>query len=294
MRILSFLVLLFVVSSCSLRNKGTAEENSSDDFHAFVGAPRDQDEALRQLEQQLRERDDVIQQCMAEQGFEYSVPDPSDRLAPEPGFDLPVDKYAAEFGFGLSTVYSFGDSIFQESLDEEPISPFGDLSENEIDAFFKALNEPEGCAQEGDKSMEPDPEIAVLLPEVDEMFQRIKADPRIVVIEEDARRCVAENVDLAGSDIDGAVAKIQTDLAFIDERWVAFIDRSFEEVVGDDAFEALGPPMPTDELIAELNVLQEYERQLAVAVYECNEIDIDEYGEIEAEYQAEFLAEHQK
>lgn len=188
--------------------------------------------------EQEREAGRVTAECMAELGFEYTPPDPSETMSFGMPDDLPPGSQAwvEKYGFGIST-QMFPQSMVGDLVgmpDEGFMGPGGDfvdpnqeyvesLSEGERDAYFEALHgappdfppggpdadpeemeaamadwEPSGCQHLAymDGPHGPDSNVERFYQtfgdEMQTLWQRVEADPRVIDFTNEVGDCVAE------------------------------------------------------------------------------------------------------
>ena len=201
---------------------------------SFFGYGDDFDPALEQAryERQELEAQQLIRQCMAQQGWEYTpfVPDFGEEVFFGPGDDLSREEWVAQYGFGIST--TFTEQFDQDFSVEENLDPTDDpnfiyrdsLTPAEQIAYDRALYgsfdfdesdieygedgnpifpefEPSGCFDEaygelfggfGGEGGEIEVVYEELGPLYEELFQRIEADPRVVELKGAWSGCMGE------------------------------------------------------------------------------------------------------
>lgn len=240
------------------------------------------------------------------------------------GEDLSPEEYAAQQGFGISTrfdalleggieAFGFGDDApdaNQELLDS--------MSQSEADAWELALNgepperddqgrpiDPEtgevlqggagarqrgfnqgGCRGDAQSEVRGDfTALFELADEFEELEARIDADPRIAEINREWTDCMTD----AGYSYDDeaeARAEIQAEFRPLIRTLFGFGPGGGGQGQAQDADAATGL---TAEQQAELDVVQEKERAVAVASFECSGDYDEEIAEIRAEYEADFI-----
>ena len=315
------------------------EDDSLADFFGY--GDEDPEAAQARYREEEADRQELIRTCMAEEGFDYTPMTP-----PEESFEVWSPENEEERvrtqGFGITTWYGNEDQ-FDEGVEwEDPNQEMIDaMSETERTAYYEALwgseeeqmegatteVDPEtgeeyqvtegwgaGCEGEASEAVYGD-QAAVdelwqdLSPEMDAMYERIQADPRIVEFEETWSACVAgagfeyesredmyneifedfqarfdEIVGPNGGYVDPFEGWTEEEIqAFFDEKTQDEIDAFFEEAQS-----------VTDENIDQeaLAALQQEEIDLAVADWECGQGFDDLYQEVTADYESEFIAEH--
>lgn len=204
------------------------EDMSVEEITELLFPTFDQDSIEEQEAQwadQERQRQQLIAECMAQQGFEYVPVDYSDQVF-FGGFDDELDptsrEWAATYGFGYTT-FSGTDEVFEES-EAEWIDPNQEyiegLTEGARDAYYEALYgtppefdpnlsdeefdqlleenpdlfEPQGCEGEAWISTDDFAQVGdvfqVLGDKFDELYERVEADPRIAAFEREWAECM--------------------------------------------------------------------------------------------------------
>lgn len=287
-------------------------------------------------------RQELIRQCMAEQGFEYipiQYPDSPSAVT----YD--EEEMARTHGFWITTWFGNEEEFEVEEAWEDPNHEIAEaMSDSEREAYYAALY---GSADDWDAQAitEVDPETGEeyqyiegwgsgcegqaseqvyggmnggselweeLEPQMTAMWERIQADPRIVDLNEDWSKCMADagyNIssqqDLWDWEGDGLIADLQRRFDELigdywsgrlfddwsEDEWQAFYDEHTEDEIEAffrDADEAARSSVDMDAIAA----LQQEEIDLAVANYECNqELNWNEaYEEISQEYERDFIA----
>ena len=173
------------------------------------------------------------------------------------------------------------------------------LSDEELEAQFEDFEyEPQGC--EGEAWTESgDPYQGFYTEfgdELDEMYQRIESDPRIVEAEAEVADCVADK-GFTYDGMENLYMQFEEELSTIDEA-VGYPG----EDLSDDDFASMSeeeieaifnqPRELSDEARSQLADIQARELELAAAVNECGggfAAQENLYAEIVAEYEQEFL-----
>jgi hypothetical protein len=279
--------------------------------------------AQAQYEQEERERQELIAECMAAQGFEYTPVDYSQFavFGPEGDLDPTSREYAETYGFGFST--------FEDQAIAEPAADFVDpnqeyvegLSESASDAYYAALYgqppeidesmtedeinamleenpdlfQPQGCEGEAFQSTSDGLEsvYTALSDQFEDLFQRVEADPRVVAWEADWASCMAD----AGYDF-GSMEEIYDELSRrMEPLWAsqdptAGMTQAELEALSPEEMEELfsSPPQMDQDLLDEMRT---YELAVAVASFDCGGFDQDElFTEVFREYQDQFIQEN--
>lgn len=317
----------------------TGEETEGEESLAeFFGWPTgdDPEAAQAQFEEQEARIQELVRACMVEQGFEY-IP------AVQPtGAAMAIDasseeEWAAEQGFGITTWY--GNEDFGQPMEESGwVDPNQEIveamSESEREAYYEALygppdqGEPQvdeetgetiytmegfgaGCMGQAQEEVYGNQNALweEMQPELDEMWQRMQADPRIVEANEAWAACMADQ---------GFQYATQQEMY---ESGLQDFQKRFEEIVGPnggwadpfegwsqeeiEAFVAEKTPEELEAFYAQaqeeveagidqaaLAALQQEERDLAVANYQCSLDMRDLWEDLSKEYEAAFIREH--
>lgn len=312
----------------------TGDEMTVDEITELLFPSFDQQDqaALEaQWEDQERERQILIAECMAEQGFEYQpVEYPGSSVSFGPGGDLDptTREYAEEYGFGWSTTFfedqEYMDDEFADWVDpnqeyvdglsesaqeayylalygEEPeIDP--SMSEEEIDALFEENPElfgPQGCEGEAWQDSSPFGDAEKVWREfgdqLNDLYERVQADPRIVAVQDDWAECMAGK-GYAFSSMDDMYMQLDERMQ---ELWGedAYVDPladfTEEEIaeLTDEDFEELFAGPAVDEEV--LAEIQAWEIAMAVDSFDCGGTTMfEDFEEIFGEYQDEFIEQN--
>lgn len=329
--------------------EGSNEESSSegsDDAQTlaeFFGWDASADQAA--MEAQFREREvriqEAIRQCMAEQGFEYQPMLPPERGVVVDAGGESHEEWVEEHGFGVTTWFGNEEEFEDEGVAwEDPNQEMLDaMSEAERQAWYEALYGTEeeqmadttvtideetgetiyystgfgaGCqgqAYEAEygKSQELWEELN---PAMEEMWQRIEADPRVVEANENWAACMQEAgyevttrnemYETVYQDFQARLEEITGGNTYVDpfEGWTeeeinAFFEEKSQEEI--DAFfeEAERAAMENVDMEA-VRALQQEEIDMAVKDLECGKQMEEVYQEVSAEYESDFIAEHRE
>jgi hypothetical protein len=320
----------------------TTGDDGEESLADFFGYGDDDPEAAqaRYVDEEST-RQELIRACMAEEGFDYTPVQP-----PEDSFQVfgPEDEEerVRTQGFGVTTWYGneeqFDRGIEWEDPNQEMIDA---MSESERTAYQEALYGTEEEQMEG-ATTETDPETGEeytmvegfgagcdgeaseevygdqnqvnelweeLGPQMEAMYERVQADPRIVDFNVEWAECMAE----AGFDYESRDDMYET--VFDDfqarmdelvgpnggfgdpfEGWSeAEIEAFFEEKTEDEInafFEEAQDSAQSDVDEEALAALQQEEIDLAVADFECGSDFNDLYTEVSADYEADFIEEN--
>jgi len=316
---------LILLTSITLTGCGVGGKASADGDEAEVGplgkyfeqayGEFDEDQSNRDMQRM----EEIVAECMAEQGFEYI---PIDHSA-QAGFsvsseDLDVEwgsrEFAEEYGYGI-TNDPFAE--LHESApppEEEFVDPNAEyieaMSEAEAEAYFKALHgnpevpddpeaeyeynwEENGCHGRANyevyEARMEDPALTSLEDEMSALWEQTRQDPRVTEATTAWIDCMGD----AG----------YTGLATVDDAQMQISDKSnavYEEAYGDGSMEE----MPSEEDIAaieaqieeKLATIREEEIAMAVADFECREeADYDDtLQEVSFELEQEFVDTHKE
>lgn len=323
------------------------EETSADgdpqSLGEFFGWENQDSEAMqadfRDQEARIQES---IRQCMAEEGFEYQP-----MMPPDEAFvvadDFDQEEWTRTHGYGVTTWYGNEEEMEAMGRGGEWVDPNQEtvdvMSETEREAWYAALYGTQE-EQEEDMEVEVDEETGEtfyvstgfgagcqgeayeteygdqsqsqelweeLSPAMDEMYQRIEADARIVEANQGWSACMAESgyeVTTRNDLWETALQEFQTRFeelvgpngGYADpmEGWTQEeIDAFFEEKTQEeiDAFykEAEEASRANVDMDA-VRALQQEEIDMAVADMECSEGWDELYQEVSREYEADFIA----
>ncbi len=324
-------------SSTDPGSETRGEETSLASFFGWDGDSEAQQQQWRDQEVQIQES---IRRCMAEQGFEYRPVLPPDSAFVVREFDQV--EYAREHGFGITTwIGADNEDRFGEVWDDPNQEALEAMSEGERQAWYEALWGSEDEQMEG-VTVEIDPETGEemwmqegygagcqgeayeaiygspddtqnlweeLQPAMEAMYEAVRADARIIGLDQDWSRCMNERGH-----------QVTTMDEFHNTIYDDFQKR-LEALLGPDYWS--GNPfegMSEDEIIqfheeksqeeidafyrewertrlgsvdqAALEALQQEERDLAVDEIECRGDYWESYQKVSAEYEATFIAEN--
>ncbi len=274
--------------------------------------------------QNQREFENLVQQCMEDQGFEYVpfVVGASDWEGPfEDAFALPPDEFAAQYGYGISTLH-LAESDFPEDPNEEirkSLSPqaqaeyeralYGSWQEEEIsegEQWTPPPPEDRGCYEKASAEIWGDPydeesesrfrdpheEFEGLMEDLWSLQERFMSDPRIEEPTQNWRDCMAE----AGHPFDELGEPEQEVWRRMDELqgWDQYMEAEVDaEGEGDMATAVPFEPQEIDP--ADLEELQEYELAVARADFRCKEEHYNEVAEqVQRELEEQFVEEHRE
>ncbi|WP_299951856.1 hypothetical protein [uncultured Modestobacter sp.] len=148
--------LALVLAGCSGSDDdpaATAEQDSplTEYFNAVYGGDLSPEEQERQFAEQQAEREELVAQCMQDQGFEYTPDTQSSSFSAGDGTEWEPDdrEWVSQYGYG-AVESPFSDEGQPE--EQEYVDPNGDyvatLSESEQMAFYEALYGPQPTEEE--------------------------------------------------------------------------------------------------------------------------------------------------
>lgn len=272
--------------------------------------------------QQQREFENLVQQCMQDEGFEYVpyVVDPSDvDNSFEDAYALPPDEFAEQYGYGISTLHVAGSDLPDDPNEEirRSLSPpalaeyeralYGDLQGQEFsdgEEWTPPPLEDRGCYEKASAQVWGDPyedegnfrdphqEFEALMEDLWSLQERFMSDPRMEEPTANWRDCMAE----AGHPFEALGEPEQEVWRRMDELqgWDEYMETE-EEAVGEGGGAAPVPFEPRDIDPAELEELQEYELEVAGADFRCKEEHYNEIAEqVQYEIEEQFVEEHRE
>ncbi|RSM69435.1 hypothetical protein DMB66_10545 [Actinoplanes sp. ATCC 53533] len=157
----------------------------------------------RQISATEQDRQQLIRDCMAKQGFRYVPHVVAGRQANPTGLptDLPADEFQRRYGYGISTGFENALKLKPKAADVDPnVAVVAAMSESERAAYQRALGggtaangKPAGC--QGEASKVTDKAGAVVEQfgdELGQLYARVNADRRIVTAERAWADCLAK------------------------------------------------------------------------------------------------------
>ena len=312
-------------------NGDDQEDGDPERLEDFLGFSFDDPEANAAFAADMERRvQESIASCMAQEGFEYI---PAVRQQDFGSFALDQEDFARERGFGITTW--FGEEDLFLSGDEDWVDPNAEivasLSESERDAYHGVLygvdpfGESDGSGEIeaiGDlwgsgcngKAYEEvygamNQVFIELGPQMEELNQRVEADPRFREAEEAWAGCMAER----GFPFDSQEAmfeQVNEEFSRRLEEIVGAEDAVFDPLAGmsEEEIQAFGEERSGEEIAdffdqarqeamagvdrEALEALQQEERDIAVASFECGEELNDTVMEVFREYEGDFVREN--
>lgn len=309
--------LALLAAACS---DGAADAETLDEFMGEDEGPMGLfGPAARPSEQQQREIEEHIAECMAEEGFEYRPRDPGDRPSratiQHPRQEMEEDEFREEYGYGISTWRPDPEERSFEPPEDPNHEILEEMDDAERDAYHEALHgrppidpsehepgempapdeheQPEGCRDEAREEVlgEQLQLREELHDAMDELHDAMESDPRMVEAEREWSECMRER----GWDVDAPMDAHQ--LIFEEHRELRQAHMPEVEMPGPNAdpeeLEDFEPPEP-DIPEEALEELQQRELDIAADDHECAEAtELDEVREeVRVEHEGEFIEEH--
>ncbi len=251
------------------------------------------------------------------------------------GLEYGSTEWAAKYGFGITTqrfsqeevgpdLVGYDDSGFRDQMENDPNSAIVEaMSESEREAYYEALYggedsfptfddslsdeeieaqledfdfQPSGCEGEAYSEDDSNRFYQDFSDELEEMWERMEADPRIAEAEQKVADCVGEkgfdytNMEDLYERWEPEMSAIEEDIGYPggDLTEEDFAQMSEEEL--DAIFNQ--PRTIPDDVKARLGELQQEEIAMAVAVDECGggfENQADLFNEVRVEYEQQFV-----
>jgi hypothetical protein len=264
---------------------------------------------------QMMRVEEIVAQCMSEQGFEYTPVD----YSTQPGYDAAAEgpeeewgtlEFAKKWGYGVTTnPWGGGEAVEEPMPSEEWVDPNQDylnaMSETEQQAYYAALygnqenvegEEVEydwttaGCQGKAQHDVyeagQDTDDVAALQEELGSMYEQVQSDDRITAVAAEWASCMADAGYPGFATIDDASNSI------------------YERVNGlwEDAYSELDPETATEEDYAAIEdqvqeaqaAITEDEIATAVADITCQE-DVDYQKvmrDVQREHEQEFYDAH--
>lgn len=293
----------------------TETEPESESFEAFFGVQlffEDPGAAEAARQEEIRQYEEAVRACMVVEGFDYTpvLPEVESVLTTEGT----VEDQVRRWGFRITTEAGSGlPSVMDSALIYgEPLDPNADLVESMSEAERAAWNEAlENCGTEAwfarPATLYETALYGAMFAELDEMQERLEADPRIVDLEAAWSGCMA-TAGYEYADRDTLLTVGMTDLV---SRFNALmgVDATFDPFAGwtADDTQAFFDGKSTEEIETffvaadqerlervdrqALVVLQQAEIDLAVTDFECRRgLEYAEvHRQVRQEYEADFI-----
>lgn len=295
--------------------------------------PADSADIEARFAEEERERQTLITECMAAQGFEYQPVDYGQNFFFGPGNDLdPTSReFVEKYGFGFST-YEEEFAVEEEAAfeSEEAAGAFSDpnqeyvdgLSESAREAYYAALYgdqpefDPSFTEEEMEEAFEENPELfgpqgcegeaytetqggqqavyVALQDEMQDLFERMQADPRIAAWEQDWAACMAD-AGYTFTKMEEIYEELERRMNTIYESQdpgAAVTEEEVEAMTPEEreAFFEESQPEPDRALLDEV---QAFEVEVALASFDCGGMDQNDlFTEIAGDYQRDFIEEN--
>ena len=288
--------LAILISSCSGNDSGGTTNQTAPGalLREAAGLPDTVSEEIRTTAEYYNDIEDAIFGCMRLEGFDYFPRRADgDKRIDDLGSDLSPARYAEEFGFGIGRALITGVAV-GNSKEEEYLQS---LNHAELEAYMIALDgeqaldppgteiiEIGGCRGEAAASVD-EPEwfkhASWLEASSIEYYDRLRADPRIIAIDQEWTSCMQQ----AGFDTWDSVDDLVDSLAEeFEELWLNLRPtKAFNS--GEEFLEVLD-----EESVAAYAAFQAKEIELAIAAHKCAMPNEETVSAIMNELQAKILS----
>jgi hypothetical protein len=274
---------------------GSDDAETLSDLLGIGGTPEELAERVRQED---RARQELVRDCMTDQGFEYVVHVAAGQVVSPTGLptDLSDEDFRRQYGYGIATGF---EAIFSgrggpppDEPEDPNIAIVAAMSESERGAYEQALHgsattdgEVGGCEGEAEAATD---RTALLMEQlgddIQDLWARVGADARVV----DAERAWADCMADAGYDYADEQA-IRDDIL---RRLNPINDAAAGQDIEEGRMTYREGMELTDDQQAELADLRGYELAVANADQDCR-VDLDEVRrDVQDEYEAAFVADH--
>ena len=310
---------------------GEDEPESLSDYLGFD--IDDPDASAAQFAESERRAQELIALCMAAEGFEYVPVDPAATSFSVQVDDAGTEEYARDYGFGITTWYGREESAGQESAAADPNEAIqAAMSESERGAYMEALFGPPATDEEGEEAFDDLEQVfgagcqgeayrevqgrlirmfQLLGPALQDMTERMEADPRVAEASGGWSACMADRGYLY-EDQNAMYGEVFEDFGnrldeiigpgggFVDpfEGWTTeevetFMAENSEQEIEDFYEQARSEARAGVDQDA-VAALQQEERDLAVANFECGRELEDVMEEVWPEYERGFIEENRE
>lgn len=296
-------------------------------FEEFYDAEKTQADYDLESAERERAEQEIIAQCMADEGFEYIPVDYSGGVTYVSGEDWGSEEWTQQYGYGITTDPWADEEPVSGDEDAEWLDPnaeyYESMSDSEREAYDIALNgeqteigegewveddegyyddsdynwEDGGCwgkanheVYQDENSMWEDPAFTEMMEAYEGVYEKVQTDPRMADINAEWAQCMAD----AG--LTGLAAPDDTYTAIVDE--YDLIMRKVEDEIDLDGIDWDNVPDdydPWQEYMEGAGLVELREREIAMAVADlaCQEESNVESRRlsIQFEYEEEFLAE---
>ncbi|MBD8063714.1 hypothetical protein [Oceanitalea stevensii] len=291
------------------------------------GSGQDPEEMEREEAERMRQVEETVASCMADEGFEYTPVeyDMGTTIVTEDE-DWNTEEWAQQYGYGVTTDPWSAQEEEVAEPEEEWVDPNDEyvngMSASEQEAYFEALYGPQtfeeeewvedeeileeydweeaGCQglathevyEEGDPWS--DPAFTELFEAMDQLYQDGEKDPRMREVNDEWAACMAD----AG--ITGMTTPMAATEQFYEE-YDALYQKADAEIDWEnldwEALDAAGGGDPVAEVMEEMGLAELREREIAAAVadFRCQEeLDVEARSlEIQFELEKKFIETYQ-
>lgn len=296
---------------------------------AVWGSGQDPEEMEREEAERMREVEEVVASCMADEGFEYTpVEYDTGGMIVTEDEDWDTEEWAQQYGYGVTTDPWSAQEEEVAEPEEEWVDPNDEyvsgMSASEQEAYYEALYGPQtfteeeewvedeefveeeydweeaGCQglanhevyEEGDPWS--DPAFTELFEAMDQLYQDGEKDPRMREINDEWAACMA----------DAGIAGMTTPTAATEqfyEEYDALYQQADAEIDWEnldwEALDAAGGTDPVAEVMEKMGLAELREREIAAAVadFHCQEeLDVEARSlEIQFELEEKFIETYQ-
>ncbi len=246
------------------------------------------------IQQRQTKVENLVRDCMDDQGFDYTPVDPAAQRAALVGSaTLSEDDFEKQFGYGITTLYkqrrreaaSGPNAEYRKSLPAEQRTAYDRAlyGKNVGTTFNAAVDSGDfadlgGCTKDATEEVFGGAEtLTTLQTKLDELDTRIEADGRMVAANKEWSKCMREagysNLD-APDEVDSV------------------LEEKLEDIVGPDIRFGVGSPEPKYDEKA-LTALQREEVAIVKADIECEEEHIEEVEEtVRKEFEQDFAEQN--
>ena len=306
---------------------GDGEPESLSDYLGFD--LEDPDAAAAQFQESERRAQELMALCMGREGFEY-VPFTS-TAGLQADFQDDSEEYAREYGFGITTWYGREEPDDGGSETDPNQAIQAAMSESEREAYSVALYGPPTTDEEGVEAFEGELTFGggcqgeayqevlgqmmrlmqTLGPAIQDMNERMQADQRVAEAAESWSACMADR-GYRYEDQNEMFASISTDFGgrldeiigpdggavdpfegWTEEQVATFLAENSQEEIDDFYEQAQSEARAAVDQEA-VAALQQEERDLAAANFECGRDLQDVLEEVWPEYEQGFISENRE
>lgn len=291
--------LVFILAGCTGGEAPAKEDESSpltEYFSAFYGGDLSEEEQQAKFETENKEREELVAQCMQDEGFEYTPAPGSASFDPGVEWEPEDREFVSQWGYGAVEYPGADEQPEPEQITPDPNADYVmALSESEQTAYYEALYGPSPSEEEmsedgsyeynwetagcngwadheinGDDPLQSD-EFADVMAAVTAFYESSASLPAIVDIDREWSACM----DAAGYPGYATQADAQNSI--------------YDEING--IYENSSETGPDEAAMSELH---EREVELALADLDCRE-ETDyraKYQKAQFDAEAQFIADH--